>query len=351
MTSRQDEVLDAAAGLHDLIDGYRRTQVLCTAARLGVADLLAGGPLTLGEMAAEYGMPCAWLGRLMRALVGLGVCTSGEEGYRTTALGRALEAGAPGGAHDRALGTAELFYPMWADLTDCLFRGGSAVQLRSGRAPIELPGGADGLASLFDRAMEDLSEPEARYVASVTELPEGSVLVDVGGSADPLLVELLHAHPDCRAVLYDLPGATDRARSALAEAGLGARTDVAEGDFLVDVPAGGDVYLLSFVLHAWDDDRATALLGAVRRAMHPNARLLVIEQLLPGDDEHAEYASMQDLHMLVTTGGRERTEADHASLLATAGLRHTGTVAVGARSSLVEARPTCWSGFGADASQ
>ena len=106
MTSRQDGVLDAAAGLHDLLNGYWRSQVVCTAARLGVADLLAGGPLTLGEMAVECGVPCSNLARLMRALVGIGVCTVGEEGYRTTALGRAMEAGAAGGAYERALVTA-----------------------------------------------------------------------------------------------------------------------------------------------------------------------------------------------------------------------------------------------------
>lgn len=346
MDSRQDEVLDAAAGLHDLINGYWRSQVLCTAARLGVPDLLAGGPLTLGEMAVECGLPCANLARLMRALVGLGVCTVGEEGYRTTALGRALETGAAGGAHERALVTAELFYPMWADLTDCLCRGGSAVEIRSAGSPIDLPG-PQSRSVLFDQAMEDLGEQDAERIAAEHPLPAGAVVVDVGGRADALLAELLHTHPDCRGVLYDLPGATERARSSLAELGLAGRTNVAEGDFLVDVPSGGDVYLLSFVLHAWDDDRATALLRAVRRAMKPGALLLVVEQMLPGDDGGAAIDGLRDLHLLVTTGGRERSEAEYAELLASAGLRPTGTRAVDDGRAVLEARPVSWPGFGA----
>ena len=336
MTSRQDGVLDAAAGLHDLLDGYWRTQVVCTAARLGVADLLAGGPLTLGEMAVECGVPCSNLARLMRALVGIGVCTVGEEGYRTTALGRAMEAGAAGGAYERALVTAEVYYPMWAELTDCLCRGGSAVEMRPAG---ELTAGPDFLTALVDRTAEDLTESEAERVAASYELPARAVLVDVGGRSDALLAEMLQAHPDCRGVLYDLPGGTERARSSLADAGLAARTDVAEGDFLTEVPGGGDVYLLSFVLHTWDDDHAVALLRSVRAAMHPGARLLIVEQPLPVEGEDVEVASLHDLHMLVTTGGRERTENEYVALLGAAGLGWTGSLDTGGRNGVIEARP------------
>lgn len=340
MTSRQDEVLDAAAGLHDLLNGYWRSQVLCTAARLGIADLLAGGPLTLGEMAVECGVPRSNLARLLRALVGIGVCTVGEEGYRTTALGRAFEAGAAGGAHERALVTAEFFYPMWTHLADCLCRGGSAVDVQTGWSAVELPGGPDVLSTLFDRPAQDLTEPEAKRIAATCELPDRAVIVDVGGSSDALLAEMLRAHPDVRGVLYDLPGGTERARSPLSDAGVAERTDVAEGDFLSEVPSGGDVYLLSFVLHAWDDEHAAALLRAVRRAMHTGSRLLVVEQMLPADGaEGAELASLHDLHMLVTTGGRERTEAEYVELLATAGLRCTGAVDTGGPGGVLEARP------------
>lgn len=336
MTSRQDEVLDAAAGLHDLLNGYWRTQVVCTAARLGVADLLAGGPLTLGEIAVECGVPCSNLARLMRALVGLGVCTVGAEGYRTTALGRAMEAGAAGGAYERALVTAEVYYPMWAELTDCLCRSGSAVEMRPAG---ELTAGPEFLSALFDRTAEDLAEPEAKRVAATCELPERAVVVDVGGRSDALLTEMLRAHPDCRGVLYDLPGGTDRARSSLDDAGLAARTDVAEGDFLIEVPGGGDVYLLSFVLHAWDDDHAVALLRAVRAAMHPGARLLIVERPLPVEGEDAEIGSLHDLHMLVTTGGRERSEAEYVALLGAAGLGRAATIDTGGRNGVIEARP------------
>jgi hypothetical protein len=338
VTSRQDEVLDAAAGLHDLINGYWRSQVVCTAARLGVADLLAGGPLTLPEMAAECGLAPSNLGRLMRALVALGVCTVGEEGYRTTALGRALEAGAAGGANEWALVTAEVYYPMWAELTDCLFRS-SAADVRVARPTGESPGSADVLSMLFDRTAEDLTEPEAKRVAATYELSERAVLVDVGGSSDALLAEMLQAHPDCRGVLYDLPGGTDRARASLTDAGLAARTDVAQGDFLTEVPAGGDVYLLSFVLHTWDDEHASALLRAVRAAMHPGARLMIVERMLPVEGDDVEMATLHDLHMLVTTGGRERTEDEYVALLAAAGLRYTGSIDTGGRNGVIEARP------------
>jgi hypothetical protein len=247
-----------------------------------------------------------------------------------------MEAGAAGGAYERALVTAEVYYPMWAELTDCLCRGGSAAEMRPTG---ELTAGPEFLTALFDRTAEDLTEPEAKRVAATCELPDRAVVVDVGGRSDALLTEMLQAHPGCRGVLYDLPGGTDRARSSLGDAGLAARTDVAEGDFLIEVPGGGDVYLLSFVLHAWDDDHATAVLRAVRAAMHPASRLLIVERPLVAEGEDAEVATLHDLHMLVTTGGRERTEDEYVALLGEAGLARTATIDTGGRNGVIEARP------------
>jgi hypothetical protein len=96
------------------------------------------------------------------------------------------------------------------------------------------------------------------------------------------------------------------------------------GDFFESVPAGAGAYLLKQVLHDWDDERARAILCAVRRAMTRDSRLLLAERMLPEEvDAAAVPTLLVDVLMMVVTGGRERTEAEFAALLADAGFEPT----------------------------
>ena len=120
---------------------------------------------------------------------------------------------------------------------------------------------------------------------------------------------------------------------------MGHRCDVMLGDFFESVPAGGDVYLLSFVLHDWTDDECRALLRTVRAAMPPRARLLVLEQVLPDDGPGDPGPALYDLLILVGTGGRERTATEYAELLDDAGFRMQGVVPTAGPRSVIDARP------------
>ncbi|WOH62522.1 methyltransferase [Bradyrhizobium sp. BWC-3-1] len=94
--------------------------------------------------------------------------------------------------------------------------------------------------------------------------------------------------------------------------------------------------MLSHIIHDWDEDRCLTILGHVRRAMDPAGRLLIVEMVLPpGDIAHP--GKMLDMVMLVALGGRERTEAEYASLLSKAGFRLTRVVPTKSAASIVEA--------------
>ena len=150
-------------------------------------------------------------------------------------------------------------------------------------------------------------------------------VVDVGGGQGVLLAAVLRAHPHLRGVLFDQPAVVAGAAPVLRAAGVADRCEVVGGDFFAAVPAGGDVYLLSRILHDWDDARATALLRVLHRAARPGARLVVVERVLPpGDAPHP--GKLIDLTMLVMLGGRERTEAEFRALLAGAGFSLTRVV-------------------------
>jgi O-methyltransferase domain len=124
---------------------------------------------------------------------------------------------------------------------------------------------------------------------------------------------------------------------ALLEAkGLKDRVKMEAGDFFKTVPAGGDAYVLSHIIHDWSDDQCLVILGHLRKAMKPSGRLLIVEMVLPaGDAPHP--GKMLDMSMLVLTGGQERTEAEYGLLLARADFRLTRVVPTNSAVSIVEA--------------
>jgi hypothetical protein len=124
----------------------------------------------------------------------------------------------------------------------------------------------------------------------------------------------------------------------MAEAGLAARVRCLAGDAFAGVPEGGDVYVLKSVLHNYADAKAAALLAACHRAMHADARLLIAERLLP-EGGGASVATLFDVNMLVVTGGRERSLAGYAAMLAEAGFAPPRLIPTRSALGLVEARP------------
>ena len=77
----------------------------------------------------------------------------------------------------------------------------------------------------------------------------------------------------------------------------------------------GTQRILKDILHDWDDARAVQILRNCRAAMEENARLLIVERIVNMDAG----TLMLDITMLVMTGGKERTEAEYAALLESAG--------------------------------
>ena len=116
------------------------------------------------------------------------------------------------------------------------------------------------------------------------------------------------------------------------------RVTIEPGDFFQRVPTGADAYILSHIIHDWDDEQCLTILGHIRKAMNPAGRLLIVEMVLPaGDAPHP--GKMLDMVMLAQTGGEERSEAEYRLLLANAGFRLTRVIPTNSAASIVEAVP------------
>lgn len=329
-----------ATQLIGMVQAHWITDAVCTAAELGVADVLARGPVPIAELATETGTHPPTLERLLRALASLGLCTrEPDDRWAATELGDALRRDAPGGAHARALLTGRLWRPLWDDLPESVRTGEQACRRVTGRPLFEHLGHRPELGALYDVTQRGLIDDAGVAVISAYDIPDGSTVVDLGGGTGALLRDVLTARPACRGILLDLPQVAQRAHTELSAAGVTGRCDVMMGDFFEAVPGNGDVYLLSFVLHDWNDERCDALLRNVRSASGPDDRLLIVEQVLPDDGPGEPGPALYDLHMLVGHGGRERTAAQYAALLGDAGFRVEAVVPTAGPRSVIDARP------------
>jgi hypothetical protein len=168
--------------------------------------------------------------------------------------------------------------------------------------------------------MADRAAPEAADIVAAYDFGGLEWLVDVGGGGGTLLAAILRAAPGLRGTLVDRPAALGPARERLAADGLAERAECLAVDFFAaPLPHGADAYLLSRVIHDWEDADAARILTACREAMTDDSRLLLVESILPERASALPAAIRVDLHMLILMGARERTAAEYRALLAESG--------------------------------
>ncbi|BAJ32218.1 MULTISPECIES: methyltransferase [Kitasatospora] len=313
------------------LTGAWTTQALAVFAELGLPDAMDPRvPCGVGELAAAVGADEEALRSLLRYLAMLGAVLPDGGGYRLAPTGELLRAGAAGSLRPLALLYAGPFYRSFGELAGTVRTGRVAFDGLFGENHFDHFARDPELAELFDRSMAASARmfdplpahPAVRAAAAGSTPAAPRTVVDLAGGTGELLSRLLAAHPGLRGVLLERPHVAEAARVFLDGAGCGERVECRAGGF-ADVPAGGDVYLLSRVLHDWDDERCREILGHLAAVMPAHAELLVVERLLP-EDGTPSLATAWDLHMRCNVGGRERTAGHYARLFADAGLELTG---------------------------
>lgn len=325
--------------LTQMINGYWLTQAIHTAANLGIADLLANGPKTLAELAQASQSDQRSLRRLLRALASLGIFAEENGKYRLTPLGELLRSDVPGSLRGVAMYSGDPeHYAAWGQLGLSVKTGERAFDAVFGERVFDYMAKRPAIAQTFIAAMAGYSGPSARAVADHFDSRGYRVIVDIGGGDGRLLSELLAGNPSARGVLYEMPHVVERAKKYLESRGMAGRTNVIAGDFFDRIPSDGDLYVMKWILHDWDDATALTILRNVRKAMPPNGRLLIAEAVVPEDNEPF-FGKLMDLNMLVMTGGCERTRDEFAKLLSASGFELARVTATGSFVDLVEARP------------
>jgi len=305
------------------------------AAELRITDVLYERPRRIDELAAAIACDTASVRRLMRALTSLGICSESHDGlYELAALGSLLRSDVQPSMRSWAIWSSQCQWALWGELLGSVRTGENARKRVSGASGYDHLVDDTRMAAVFYQAMVEITRHVSDAVAHGCDLDTARHVVDVGGGHAELLVAVLQAHPRLKGVLFDLPHAVEGARSKLEAADLVQRCEIVGGSFFESVPSGADVYMLKSILHNWDDAHCATILATCRRAMAPQARLLVIERVMP---EQMTGSAIErsvirsDLNMMVGFGGRERTQGEFVALLAAAGfdLRHCDYVGLG----------------------
>jgi hypothetical protein len=299
------------------------SQTIYVAAKLGIADVLSDGPKSCDEIAAATHTPSPSLSRLLRALHSLKlVGTVGDDKFEITALGRPLQARRPGSLRALVLTLGESHYEAWGALLHSIRTGAPAFPSVFGARLFDYLDVDQDAGATFREAMSDVSALVSQAVVLAYEFSGIELLADVGGGCGQFLMTILQSYPGMRGVLLDTPAVIAEAGMRLASHPCRQRCGLLAGNLLEAVPEGASAYLMSGVLHDWDDDRAVRILENCRRAMAPNGKVLVVEMVLPSRNA-PRLAALLDLNMLVMNGGRERTEDDFRQLFDAAGLQVT----------------------------
>jgi len=327
-----------AAQLVQFAMGGIVSKIIYVAAKLGIADQLATGPRTPAQISSAIGAHTQSLYRLMRTLAGFGVLYEGEgQTFGLTPVGEALQTGTPGRATVLTL-CGPLFTQGFDELEHSVRTGETGFIKATGMNVFEALAQRPDEAALFSDTMVGFHGAEPPAVAESYDFSRAGTIVDVGGATGNMLAAILARHPQPHGVLFDMPHVVTGAPGLLEQHGVASRVSLASGNFFEAVPSGGDVYILSHVIHDWSEAQCLAILGNVRKAMSPSSKLLIVEFVLPtGNTPHP--GKVLDMVMMALPGGTERTEAEYSALLAKAGFRLDRVIPTASAASIVEALP------------
>lgn len=337
-SAARTEVLPPEAQLVEILISQVTSRLIHLVAALKVPDYLAEQSKTAEELASLTGTYPPALYRVMRTLASLGFFTEDKEHrFALLPLGAVLKSGTSSHAAALILGgdlvTRSLDHILYSVQT-----GKTGFEHSFGMPLFDWLAANPAQAALFNETMIGTHGMEPPAIAAAYDFSAFQTIADVGGSTGNLLGTILSRHPGPRGILFDLPHVVREAPALIQQRGLADRIRIEAGSFFEGVPAGADAYILSHIIHDWNEKQCLTILGHCRRAMSSGGHLLLVEMVLPeGDTPHP--GKMLDIAMLTIPGGEERTPSQYGALLDKAGFRMTRVVPTASPVSIVEAVP------------
>lgn len=332
--------MPAPAQMLQIISNFWMSRALYITTKLGIPDLLKSGPQTAAKLAESTQTHAPSLYRLLRALASAGIFRS-EPGntFALTPLSELLVTDAPGSM--RWFVISELgqeHYPAWGNLMHSVKTGEIAFDNHFRMDIWKYFSKNPEDAAVFNDSMSGMTAVVNAQITSLYDFSRFNKIIDVGGGHGGLITSILKANPHAKGVLFDAEVVISGAGPKIEAASLAGRCETIAGDFFESVPEGGDLYIMKWIIHDWDDERAIRILKNCRNNVPQNGRVIVVDAVVPEGDQ-PDFSKFFDLNMLVMTGGKERTEREFADLFAAAGLKLVRVIPTDLPTSIVEGEP------------
>lgn len=333
------EQLPPDAQLLQLVGGAFISAAIYSAAKLGIADLLAEGPQAVSFLAEKTGSDERSLYRVLRSLASVGAFAESEDRtFANTPMTETLRSDAPRSTRDLTIWMGEPEH--WKVYGDLLYsvRTGKPCWDNVHGEPVfpYLFNTNPELGEIFNRAMTSYSHQSIGPLLEGYDFSGAERIADIAGGYGHLLAGILAAYPQSSGILFDLAAPLKGAPQMLDSYGVADRVEMVEGDFFNEIPVKADVYLLKHIIHDWYEDQNQIILRNIRANMPENAKVLIIESVVPeGNSPH--FSKIVDLEMLMSPGGVERTPSEFEQLLADSGFRMTRIIPTAGPMSIIEA--------------
>jgi hypothetical protein len=344
-TKRAIGNVTAANELLEMAMSFGPSNVLCAAARLGVADALGDAERNAAEIAAVCQANASSMYRLLRTMAALGLVEeTQQQHFRLTAMGHPLRKDAPDSSWAAVVFWSDLLADFWSQLGECVRTGYNAAQVMEQAGKVSRWSEDPEASAIFRAVMGTAPAENYAPIVEAWPFPATGVVADLGGGGGALIRAVLQRHPNVRGMLVDREESIATATALFKGLTVADRCELIAADLSESVPPGADVYMLKHVLHGYTDEKAVAILRHCRAVVPPAGRLLVIEFVLP--DVVSRPAPelvgrfMSDLNMMAVTSGRERSEREWRELLEVAGFTLARNVPVPELDvSVLEAQP------------
>jgi hypothetical protein len=329
--------LAAAIAVRDMILNATLTQMVGVVARLGIADLLKDGAKTSEELAGLTDADAGALYRLLRGLASVGVFAETEgRKFELTAMADCLRSDSEFSMKAYAVwGGSECWWRSWGNSYEAVKTGRPVFKSTLGMEIFEYFGQHPEMADVFNTFMNERIVPIAKAVCGAYDFSRAKKVVDIGGGGGLMLATILRENRHLNGVVQDLPSVIASEGHIIEKMRVAERCKLVGLSFFDDVSAGGDIYILSAIIHDWDDESCIKILKNCHKQMRDGGKLLLIESVI-AKGNNSQFGKLTDLNMMVLAGGKERTAEEFRELLSASGFEMERVIPTATDMSIIE---------------
>ncbi|RMD87165.1 MAG: methyltransferase [Calditrichaeota bacterium] len=279
-----------------LARGFMPAQILLTANRLDLFNLLSEKKLTARDLANKMGTNARATELLCNALVSLGFLEKKDgKFYNSEKSEQFLVRGKPYFVGDNLRHQSYLM-ERWLHLEEVIKTG----------QPLPRPQADDQKNKQqirdFILAMANIGQLTARQVVEGLDLRGVQRIIDIGGGPATYAIEFVKKNPDIQAVVFDLPEVVPIAEERIRALNLQNNISTKVGNFHQDdLGVGYDLAFLSNIIHMLGFEEMIKLFKKIHKALNQNGKLVVKDFFVNEAGTAPSFAAQFAINMLINT--------------------------------------------------